>query len=124
MNRDAAEALESLEQVSKHLRWASLAILRASHYMQKVLEASKGKGKGNEADGGKGKGKDNGEEQVKGGFGKGKDKGKGYGKAASSSSSRFEPFATPSPGTPNPRRMVVVTGQTNTPTTPAARSNP
>ena len=81
VQRDLAEAQDSIDHALYHMHWFRMSLIRARHYIteaQAALDEGKGQDKG------KGKGKDNGEEQVKGGFGKGKDKGdKGDGKGAS-----------------------------------------
>ena len=87
-NRHLEEVRESLEQITHHLEWARLGLLRATFYLQEAAAELNGKGKG------KDKGKNKGEEQVKGkgkdkgknkGEDNGKGKGKGYGKSGSSS---------------------------------------
>ena len=95
VQRDLAEAQDSIDHALYHMHWFRMSLIRARHYIAEAQNAldegkgqDKGKGKGKSKDG-KGKGKDNGEEQVKGGFGKGKDKGKGYGKATSSHNLRI-----------------------------------
>ena len=77
VQRDLAEAQDSIDHALYHMHWFRMSLIRARHYIteaQAALDEGKGhkgngKGKGHKGDG-KGKGKDKGED-------------KGYGKGAS-----------------------------------------